>query len=73
MRIKFSICSVSTKIKTLEDLVKAVFAKIYHHERNCRCRNCHAVGMVCLECPDCRTKMEDEALAMMRSVNRPPS
>lgn len=57
--------------RTLEDLGKAIVAKVHEHQRVCRCGKCFREGYAnCLDCPECRVVVEDDVLDILRTVNR---
>lgn len=61
----------SGTVKTLAELAKAVVAKVYEHQRICRCVRCFREGYAnCLDCPACRIIVEDTVHDLLRAVNR---
>ena len=58
-------------IRTLEDLAIAVVSDIHYIQRNCRCRKCHKESLQCMDCPECRKKIEEKVLNLMRKSNAP--
>lgn len=57
-------------MRTLQDLAKAVVAQWHEYDRLCRCVTCHKQALQCLDCPECRQRIEDDTLDLLRKANR---